>query len=289
MDALTYLIAFMAAIVALWVGYFIGNFYPVFGKAKKIKDSTKVAGNQASVFEPLARSGKRMLDWLMEREEEPELDEETDSPDALPEEVITSSRERHQLATLVELPEGFDDDSVVLWHDRRKMKLVARIQDEIVDLDDELTQKQHGDLSMLLVDLQERIGLVATLREAIANGTDKVIAEKERQRVLPKKEEEVKPPSLNPIKTFVNYVQADIPKLDSTASIPDQINVILQEMIAGTPLAERGISMAEWPNRGAVFIVGVEVYEDIHKIPDPDVRVAIRDAVKKWELTQDDG
>ena len=289
MDALTYLIAFMAAIVALWVGYFIGNFYPVFGKAKKLKESNKGGSSQASVFEPLARSGKRMMDWLMEREEEPELEEDSFSPDGLPEEAVPSSRDSKSRANMVELPEGFDPDSVVLWHDRRKMKLAARIRNEIVDLDDELTQKQHGDLSMLLVDLQERIGLPATLREAIADRTDKVFAEKERRRVLPKKEEEVKPPSLNPIRTFVNYVQADIPKVDSTASIPDQINLILQEMIKGTPLAERGISMAEWPNRGAVFIVGVEVYEDIHKIPDPDVRVAIRDAVKKWELTQDDG
>ncbi len=100
----------------------------------------------------------------------------------------------------------------------------------------------------------------------------------------PKKDEEVKPPSFNPLKTIVNFVQSDIPAIDSAASIPDQINTILQEMIAGTRLEKRGISMAEWPNRGAVFIVGVDVYEDIHKIPDPDVRVAIRDAVKKWEL-----
>jgi len=232
-----------------------------------------------------------MVDWLMERELDLESEREFALEDALPEEVEAASASTliQKPSVIVDIPEGFNPESLVLWHDRRKMKLVARIRDDLVDLDDELTPKQHGDLSMLLVDLQERVGLPATLREAIADGTNKVFAEKERQRVVPKKEEEVKAPSLNPLKTIVNFVQSDIPQIDSTASIPDQINGILQGMIEGTPLAKRGISMAEWPNRGAVFIVGVDVYEDIHKIPDPDVRVAIRNAVKQWELTQDDG
>ncbi|MBN2046108.1 MAG: hypothetical protein JW757_13885 [Anaerolineales bacterium] len=290
MDALTYIVAFMAAIVALWVGYFIGNFYPVLGKAKKIKESKESLGKSSPVFDSLNRAGKRVINWLLEREEDPGTNQKSASDSAFPEEVVAASQpETPSSIGVIDAPEGIGLGALVLWHDRRKKKLVAQIEGEIVDLDGEVTGEQHGDLSMLLVDLQERVGLPATLRDAIAAGTDKVMAEKQRQRVLPKKEEQVKPPSFNPLKSIVNYVQADIPKIDSTASIPDQINGILQEMIAGTPLEKRGISMAEWPNRGAVFIVGVEVYEDIHKIPDPEVRVAIRDAVKRWELTQDDG
>jgi hypothetical protein len=290
MDALTYIIAFMAAIVALWVGYFIGNFYPVFGKAKKIKDANEAVGKSSPVVETVSRAGRRALDWLLEREgDKVDSPDEAESDSAFPEEVVEAAQaDPVERVGSVGVPEGLDPDAVILWHDRRAKKLIVRIKDEIIDLDDEISMDHHGDLSMLLVDLQERVGLSATLRDAIAEETDRVFAEKERQRVVPRKEEEVKPPSFNPLKSIVNYVQADIPKIDSTASIPDQINAILQEMIAGTPLEKKGISMAEWPNRGAVFIVGVEVYEDIHKIPEPEVRVAIRDAVKRWELTQED-
>jgi hypothetical protein len=302
MDALTYIFAFMTAMMALWIGYFIGNYFPVVGKAKRIRDANKGTGRSGRSLGSISNLGKRIMDWLLEREEEQnpdvsEFDEELVQealsvetevpPEGIPASTPTPSQPLGP-ADLVDVPEGFDPESTVLWHDRRTMKIVARIKDEMVDIDDELSQSQHGALSMLLVDLQERVGLTATLRDAIAEGTDRAFKETERRRRVPKKEEEVKPPSLNPLRTIVNYVQSDIPDIDSTASIPDQINTILQDMIKGTPMEERGVSMAEWPNRGAVFIVGVDVYEDIHKIPDPDVRVAIREAVKKWELTQDD-
>jgi len=308
MDSLTYFVAFLAAVVALWLGYFIGNFFPVSGKAKRIKDANKAAGLSSPIFESFSRMGKGIMNWLLEREETQDPENDPVADEALISEAISAGAvvpeedfpEGKPASTpvpttpsgpaeLVDVPEGFNPDSTVLWHDRRRMKIIARIKDEMVDIDDELNQGQHGALSMLLVDLQERIGLSATLRDAIAEGTDKAFAETERKKLVPNKEEEVNAPSFNPLKTLVNYVQSDIPTIDNTASIPDQINSILQEMINGTPMEERGISMAEWPNRGAVFIVGVDVYEDIHKIPDPDVRVAIREAVKKWELTQDDG
>ena len=37
MDALTYIIAFMVAIAAGWAGYFLGNFFPLFGKQENAR------------------------------------------------------------------------------------------------------------------------------------------------------------------------------------------------------------------------------------------------------------
>ena len=306
MDALTYIIAFMVAIIAAWVGYFLGNFFPVFGKAKRIKQANKAAGRPMTNFSPLRQFTTRVMDWLLEREEESfeepfEQNIEGAEIDNLSEEIKPQSSEEILKAAevtedpvllesvLSQTPGELDDDALVVWHDRRKRKILAKIKKDIVDLDTDLTPSQHGVMSMMLVDLQERVGLSATLREAISQETDLVFAEKERKRMIPKKEEEVKPPSFNPLRTFVNYVQADAPKIEEKPeSIPDQINVILQKLIKDTPLADRGISMAEWPNRGAVFIVGVEIYDEIHKIPDPEIRTAIRAAVKEWEATQEE-
>jgi hypothetical protein len=295
MDALTYIVAFMVAIVAGWAGYFLGNFFPVFGKAKKRKDATKAAGKPMADLTPIKQAGQKALNWLLEREEEEDLqvdagdepaeNEEQAQPVApsLPEEAYLQDEE------LIGLPFYLDEDATILWHNRQTKKIKARIKEDVFDLDDELTPDQHGELSLLLVDLQERIGLSATLRDAIAKETDKVFKDKQRKVNIPGKEEEVKPPSFNPLRSFVNYVQADAPRIEEKPrSIPEQVNEILQKMIEGTALEEKGVSMAEWPNRGAVFIVGIDVYEDIHKIPDPEVRSAIRNAVKAWEETQED-
>jgi len=306
MDALTYIVAMMAALVFGWVGYFLGNFFPVFGKAKKLKQANQAMGRKMVDVDvdPVKANVQKAIDWLLERD----LDESSEQKEGVekttPQTFSEESKDVSEESDLVnitpesgtiprvvyvnELPPQIGEGALVLWHDKRRKKLVARVDNELVDLDTGLSTKQHAALSMLLVDLQERVGISATLREAIAEDTDKVIAEKDRQRLVPPKEEELQRPSFNPIKSFVNYVQADIPKLnDAPESIPDQINEILQDLIKGTPLESKGILMADWPNRGVVFIVGVDVFDDIHKIPDSDIRFAIRTAVKKWEESQE--
>lgn len=292
MDALTYIIALMTAIVFTWVGYFLGNFFPVFGQARKARQARKEAGHSLVDLSPLRRSFGRMLDWLLEREPKPEDGEKTeDIMQPVAGLAETGSPEpgkmTPQQAVMPSMPEGLGEDTVSLWHDRRQRKLIAQVGKERIDLDHDLTETQRSALSMLLVDLQDRVGVSATIREALSQGADRAVAEQDRKRVVPKKEEEAKPPSFNPLRTFVNYVQADAPKLEGTAlSIPEQIDGYLQDLIEGTPLASRGISVADWPKRGVVFIVGVEVYDDIQRIPDMEVQKAIRAAVKMWEESQ---
>jgi hypothetical protein len=287
MDALTYIVALMTAIVFGWIGYFLGNLFPVFGKAKKQAESRKAAGESNPVTASISQSTKKVVDWLLEREEDPETPEEfSDHKEA--ESDAVSAEAKRIAATPPQVLDQVGSELLILWHGRKERKIFAQLKDDLVDLDDDLTPEQHGSLSMLLVDLQERVGLSATLRDAISERADKVLKEHARSQRLPPKEQEVKSPSFNPIKSLVNYVQADIPKIDTTASIPDQINTYLQEIIKGTPLDGRGVSMAEWPNRGTVFIVGVDVYEDIHKIPDAEIRQAIRRAVEQWEKGQDE-
>ncbi len=305
MDALTYIVAMMAALVFGWIGYFLGNFFPVFGKAKKLKQANQALGRKMVDVDvdPVKANVQKAIDWLLERDLDENSEQIENAEKTTPQAFYEDSNKKHEDSDLVnitpesgtiprvvyvnELPPQIGEGALVLWHDKRRKKLVARVDNELVDLDTGLSTKQHAALSMLLVDLQERVGISATLREAIAEDTDKVIAEKDRQRLVPPKEE-VQRPSFNPIKSFVNYVQADIPKLnDAPESIPDQINEILQDLIKETPLENKGILMADWPNRGVVFIVGVDVYDDIHKIPDSDIRFAIRTAVKKWEESQE--
>lgn len=290
MDAITYIVALMVAIVFGWLGYFLGNFFPVFGKAKKIKEANRSAGRSMVDLNPVKDTAKKAYNWLMEKEGRPTEDlsdsteeDQTDTP--IP--TASAPPPAPSVTYVVDHPKQVGDDALILWHDRKKKKMIAKMEDDFIDLDYSLSSKHHGALSILLIDLQEKVGLSAALRRAIVDETGKVLADKERQQLVPPKEEQLHGPSFNPIKSFVNYVKADIPKVDDEPeSIPEQINQILQQMIKNTPLENKGISVTEWPNRGVVFIVGIDIYEDIHKIPDSEIRLAIRSAVKQWEKSQ---
>ena len=66
-------------------------------------------------------------------------------------------------------------------------------------------------------------------------------------------------------------------------SIVGQINVILQERIADTPLAERGVSLTESITGGVNVYIGVQRYEAIDEVPDEEAKTAIRAAITEWE------
>jgi hypothetical protein len=66
-------------------------------------------------------------------------------------------------------------------------------------------------------------------------------------------------------------------------TIAKQIDEILQKRIADTPLAVRGLSLIELPGHEVAFKVGLQQYDSIDKIPDPEVAAAYRAAIKQWE------
>lgn len=70
------------------------------------------------------------------------------------------------------------------------------------------------------------------------------------------------------------------------ASMLMQIDEILQEMIVGTPLANQGVHLIEDPVRGVLVRVGLNHYEGIDAVPDPQIKATIRAAVAEWEKTQ---
>jgi hypothetical protein len=246
----------MAAILFFWIGYLLGNMFPV-AKRDGTRAMPKIETEKITGF------FKGLWDKLFADDDEEETEADTSDPEAL-------GYDPSQVASpLPKLKE-----TTHLWHDSLSKKLFAEVEGVVVNLDEKLTSEQHSRLSFLLVDLQDKVGVSASLREIIAEREGEAFPEKEK----------IENPTFNPVKSFINYVQSDVPKLEDKAdTIPEQINAILKEMVEDTDLKERGISVREWPNRGLVFIVGVDIYDDIHQIPDPEVRMVIRKAVKAWE------
>jgi hypothetical protein len=66
-------------------------------------------------------------------------------------------------------------------------------------------------------------------------------------------------------------------------SLVAQVDAILQARLAGSPLATRGIRLAEALNGGAIVFVGKDRYDGVADVPDPEVRAAIHAAIAEWE------
>lgn len=69
-------------------------------------------------------------------------------------------------------------------------------------------------------------------------------------------------------------------------SIVMQIEDILQDMLAGSSLASKGIHLIEDPTKGVIVRIGLSHYEGIEAVPDPEIKATIRAAVAEWEKTQ---
>jgi hypothetical protein len=66
-------------------------------------------------------------------------------------------------------------------------------------------------------------------------------------------------------------------------SIVGQIDSILQQRLAGTPLESRGIFLAQSPEGGVNVYVGLTRYNGVDDVPDAEVKAAIRAAISEWE------
>ena len=66
-------------------------------------------------------------------------------------------------------------------------------------------------------------------------------------------------------------------------SIVGQIDSILQMRLSGTPLAERGVFLAQSPEGGVIVFVGLSKYMGVDEVPDAEIKAAIRAAIAEWE------
>ncbi len=65
--------------------------------------------------------------------------------------------------------------------------------------------------------------------------------------------------------------------------IVGQIDTVLQARLIGTPLEGRGIYLSNSPEGGVVVNVGLEKYNGIDDVPDPEIKAALRAAITEWE------
>lgn len=65
--------------------------------------------------------------------------------------------------------------------------------------------------------------------------------------------------------------------------IVGQIDAILQASLAGTALEGRGIFLSNSPSGGVIVNVGLQKFNGIDEVTDPEIKAALRAAITAWE------
>ena len=71
--------------------------------------------------------------------------------------------------------------------------------------------------------------------------------------------------------------------VEKPKTIAGQISLIIDHMLIGNPLREKGIKLIENDHHGVDVWIGMEKFDGIDSIPYQDVQRLIREAVAKWE------
>jgi hypothetical protein len=66
-------------------------------------------------------------------------------------------------------------------------------------------------------------------------------------------------------------------------TVAQQISLVLEKMLEGNPLKEKGIKLIENDHHGVDVWIGLEKFDGIDDIPYPEVQDLIRQAVVRWE------
>lgn len=91
------------------------------------------------------------------------------------------------------------------------------------------------------------------------------------------------PSVVTPIPAVIS-VASRVPKvIEKPKSIVEQINAHLEDIVAGTPNACKGIHLEDNGHQGVVVWVGLSHYEGVDAVPDKEVQGLIKEAVSRWE------
>ena len=147
--------------------------------------------------------------------------------------------------------------------------LVIELEGKIIAHKEELSPEEKRILVDLLIELRPWVDTPAV---PIPQQFEK---KPETTNIKTKTAPEITPPS-SPRSA------AKKPEL-SNQSIVAQIDAVLQNRLASSPLRNQSIRLIESPAGGVRVYVGLEKYDGIDAIPDPEIKDFIRQAVADWE------
>jgi hypothetical protein len=179
-------------------------------------------------------------------------------------------------------------ENILLWHDREGGNLIVDLDGATFIRVDEMHPEQRARLETVYSQLKRFMGVQDTVQRqaTITSLTEQPAV----TAIIPP--EPVKPiPAKLSLETIV-VPSASLDKKGGKKTPPEpikplsivgEIDEILQNMIADTPLLERGLQLVETPSHTIAVWMDKRQYENIEAVPDPEVQEIIHRAVKKWE------
>jgi hypothetical protein len=145
---------------------------------------------------------------------------------------------------------------------------------------------QRADAAQLTPEQRKRlIDLMVMMRPWIDASAPKLATPQQplpaAPRVAPIAQPIAKP--IAPLSTSTLKVESKKGEVAAPTSMVAQIDAILQEHLASSTLANRGIRLFESPEGGVVVMVGLSKYGGVSEVPDPQVQSMIRAAIAEWE------
>jgi hypothetical protein len=183
-------------------------------------------------------------------------------------------------------------EMVRIGRDQRSNKLIARLDGKSYLTARQLTASQHERLVQAVMELRSWLlqpNLAAPGMGDAAQATETKVEVRpvpaiEKTPSRPVSDEMSKRPSLNPIDVISRAIQSDVGKpTQETKSIAAQVDEILQEKLENSPLQDRAIRLMELPGKGMVVLVGLNQYDGVGSVPDPEIRDLLRECVAEWE------
>ena len=94
----------------------------------------------------------------------------------------------------------------------------------------------------------------------------------------------VAPVSLNPVMALLHSVpSATLKEKARPTSMAVEVDEILQEKLAFSPLAGRRIRLQEQPDHRLLVLVDDASYDGVSQVSEPEVRQLIQEAVAEWQ------
>jgi len=172
---------------------------------------------------------------------------------------------------LVELPANeFKKTNLFSINRNANNGLVLELEGQNISNKDELT----ADNKLLLVNL-----LVEVRPWLETTGSPPITQQTETQP----KTANIKPEITSATKPPIPAAAPESKPVPSSESIVSQIDTVLQNRLAASSMSNQSIRLTESPTGGVRVFVGLDKYDGIDAIPNPEIKEFIRQAVAEWE------
>jgi hypothetical protein len=175
-----------------------------------------------------------------------------------------------------------------LWLQRSTGKLVVRVDGQMLERQDQLSDLQRKNLNASLKEWVGWMGFPAApasaepgVKASVSRPTQPSPAAIELPAGRPAPE--VKP--VDAPAAFTDQAPA-APTGNKPKSIVEQIDEILQTKVKNSPGMQKAVKLVEDPREGVVVWVGLDHFAGVDAVPDPEVKALLKAAAAEWEQRQ---